>query len=72
MSDPKPNRAVRLSATCHERLDALAGVVGRPKGQIVETLAAGGIRAYVEGLTAQASAPREEKDRAAGHEGAAR
>ena len=56
MPDYKPNAAVRLSATCHENLDAIAVMMGRPKGQVVETLAAGGIRAYMEGVAAQAEA----------------
>ena len=56
MPDYKPNAAVRLSAVCHENLNAICVMMDKPKGAVIETLAAGGIRAYMEGVAAQAEA----------------
>ena len=49
-----PSQVMRLSARCHDNLKAIADCVGRPKREVVETLSAGGVRAYIEGREALA------------------
>ena len=55
MPETNPSKSVRLSAVCIQHLEAISAMIGdeRSKGQIVETLAAGGLRAYMEGVAAQ-------------------
>ena len=45
------NKQLRLSEACHQHLEALSALVGKPKNKVVEILAAGGLPAYLLGVS---------------------
>ena len=63
MLETKPTKSVRLSSTCIQHIEALAILVNKTNGQVAETLAAGGIRAYMEGVAAQAASSGADEGR---------